>query len=210
MASTKKEVAKSIKTLIVMLQSLRDQQVTITLRNDTLVRGTILKVDACMNIELKDAVVEIDNFYCTQTTSSEQEPNKSGSSDKDPQKGDHIRTEKGDVILDITDGQKIISNIQDNVCPSKQKQQPVPSGNLIDNNIQEEEVNDVREQGANALTHQCATVYNYFIVKGTRIRHIDLPTDCDLVDSTKVEIERIRSRRKQWSKRDIVRPTVVQ
>lgn len=209
MASSKKEVAKSIKTLIVMLQSLRDQQVTITLRNDTLVRGTILRVDACMNVELKDAVVEIDKFYCTQTTSSEQEPNKSGLSDKD-QKEDHVRTEKSDVILGTTDSQTSTSDIPDNVCPSKQQQQPVPSGNLVDKNNQEEEVNDVRMRGASALTHQCATVYNYFIVKGTRIRHIDLPTDCDLVDSTKVEIERIRSRRKQWSKKDIVRPTVVQ
>lgn len=192
MASTKREVAKSIKTLIVMLQSLKDQQVTITLRNDILVKGTIIKVDACMNIELKDAVVEVDKFYCTMQTS--EQINKLCLSDEDGQKEDHNNGK--DDCLEV----RVNNDTQDDGSPRER----VPI--LVDNNDEEEEVND--GQGV-STTHQCATVYNYLVVKGTRIRHIDLPSDRDLVDSTKSEIERIRSRRKQWSKRDIVPSTIL-
>lgn len=52
-----------------------------------------------------------------------------------------------------------------------------------------------------------SVVYDCYIVKGTRIRHIDLPIGCDLLDSAKCEIERIRNRGKQWNKRDAVRAT---
>lgn len=190
MASTRKDVAKSVKTLIVMLQSLKEQQVTITLRNDTLVRGSILGVDANMNVELKDATVELDGFYCTQTSSEQETTNNTNIlEDIDLQKSanETVVDTKGLIVRDC-------SEVQSDICPSHR----LPT--LVDNNDEDEEVHD--EPSA-----YCATVYDYFVVKGTRIRHIDLPTDLDLVGSAKGEIERIRNRRKQWSKKDIVRPT---
>lgn len=187
MASTRKEVAKSVKTLIVVLQALKEQQVTVTLRNDTLVRGTILSVDSDMNIELKDATVELDGFYCTQTSSEQETTNKANTSDIDLLESAGEPVDKDVLIV------RDCSDVQNDICPSHR----LPT--LLDNSDEDEEVSD-------GPIAQCATVYDYFLVKGTRIRHIDLPTDLDLVASTRGEIERIRNRRKQWSKKDIIRP----
>lgn len=153
-----------------MLQSIRNQQVIVTLRNDTLVKGTILDVDANMNIELKDAMLEPDLFYCTKLAKV------------------HIQQQAPSKIID--DCESDMDNLADGAtsCPFikiEEKEEPVASDS--DGN------------------EQISRSFDYFVVKGTRIRHIDLPTDCDLVASAKSEIERIRSRRKQWTKRDIVR-----
>lgn len=133
MSMTKKQIAKSVKTLIVLLQSMRDQQVVITLRNDTIVRGTIIRVDDCMNIELENATFEEDLFYKT-----------GGEKDKD-----------GRLAASSTAG--------------------------------------LSESGG-----------DYFVIKGSRIRHIALDSESDLLACAKMEIEQIRARNRPWSKRDIV------
>lgn len=181
MIRTKKDVAKSVKTLLVMLQSCRNQQVTVTLRNDTLVRGTLISVDASMNIELSNAIVEPDLFYCTDKTSKEDY-------DKD-------NMEVEDKIIDEKSGES-----------SAQKEPCVDNDSKLRSDKSSSPSNESRSL-FNKNTHTIATVQacDYFLVKGSRIRHIDLPSDYDLVESTRNEIERLRTRRKQWTKHDIVR-----
>lgn len=123
LAVTRKDIAKSIKTLLVVLQSMRGQQVVINLRNDLVVTGTVIKVDSNMNVNLSDVVVEPDPFYIT-------------TDDCD----DTSRSVKTDFL----------------------------------------------------------------IVKGSKIRHIEVPDNFDLIEEAKREINRIRNRRRQWTKRDIV------
>lgn len=183
MGRTKKEIAKSVKTLLVMLQSIRDQQVTIVLRNDTLVRGTILNVDANMNIELKDAMLEPDLFYCTKFAKAHIQQ----------QQHQYQQQLQQPLCMDIE------ADDENDNCLSDMDKQAETACPLI----------KIEEKGeANSKANeneQISNNFDYFVVKGTRIRHIDLPTDCDLVASAKCEIERIRNRRKQWTKRDIVR-----
>lgn len=189
---TKKEIAKSIKTLIVMLQSLREQQVTVTLRNDTIVRGIIIKVDACMNIELKDATVEVDKFYCIESQSL------------DTKSQDDIY-EKGDEhLLDIENHtnqtRASVDMAGDSSCCGSGEEDIYGTHSDEDNDDAATDYDDDTHQ-------QTATTCNkYFLVKGSRIRHIDLPNDSDLVAGAKYEIQRLRNRSKQWNKRDIVRP----
>lgn len=184
MTTTRKEIAKSVKTLLIMLQSLRDQQVTITLRNDTIVKGTIFRVDADMNVELANASVEMDPFYCTNPVG--------------PQTSDGDRESTG----------------TDNDASAAESRPPGGSSEMaIDDDLEMDEQAaagasgqfDSDENDEDEPEDTSSALYDYFIVKGSRIRHIDLPADRDLVAGTKREIERIRSRRKQWTKRDIVR-----
>lgn len=168
--SSNKEIAKSVKTLLVMLQSLKDQQVTITLRNDTIVKGTILSVDSCMNIELQNAIVEIDNFYTT-TTINEQAPDTS-----------EVPTDDAmDCRLPMCD-----SELGSFIGTSKYADSP--------------------QELLTSINATANRQHEYFLVKGSRIRHIDIQTDNDLIAGTKKEIERIKNRGKQWNKHDIVRP----
>lgn len=266
---TKKDIAKSVKTLLVMLQSLKDQQVSITLRNDTVVTGKIVEVDGDMNIELANATVEQDLFYCIEpiekntkkaklnqqqqqqqptttattgpeqtrmaTTNQEQERCTSGD------EKDVFITEERDQTCDSSErrlvaadshvggnssrqtnlsetstnihisdgGSAILANVgavavdDDRAAPSTADQQPkggaMEEGDEVGNNKS-------RHIGEEDNLSSATNVYDYFIVKGSRVRHIDLPTDCDMIASTKCEIERIRGRRKQWTKRDIVQP----
>lgn len=209
MAATKKEIAKSIKTLLVMLQSIRNQQVTITLRNDTLVRGTILKVDDCMNIELQNATIEKDPFYCTNPRVT--------------LKSDLVQVNSSEEADE--DGEDITESIHESDSDSE----VVYADNILNvvgKNIEDQEAEDLLEDSLDATAaaaaaatndggdlhedNKSSSTHDYLIVKGSRIRHIDLPTDCDLVASTKCEIQRIRDRRKQWTKRDIVARTTPQ
>lgn len=181
MLSSRKDTAKSVKTLIVMLQSLRDQQVIVVLRNDNIVRGTLIKVDASMNLELKNASVEPDPFY--ETNSAEN------------QRGEDIIPSIDENNLDS------LANIQsyrEVVCDKDQTDQS------CDKDIDERSYSDegMSEQG-DGIDEQ--SVYDYFVVKGSRIRYIQLPDDNDLMELTKLEIERIRNKRKQWTKRDIIK-----
>ena len=169
LTTTRKDVAKSVKTLLVMLQSMRQRQVTITMRNDTIVRGTIIKVDASMNIELQDATIEPDPFYCTSdlidattaatttttttTTTTADDEARDSSGDELDEQPDQIHHDQDDPSDDERRGEQ-----QRETCP-------------------------------------------YFVVKGSRVRHIDIPEGLDLMASTRLEIERIRNRRKPWTKR---------
>ena len=146
--STAKDIAKSVKSLLILLQSMRGQRVVITLRNDSLVTGTIIRVDADMNIELEDATMEPDPFYITT----------------------NVQT---DTIVET----------------------PTPE------RLQDDEPHDEDD----AVSEPDGGQYRYLVIKGSRVRHLDVPEDCDLVQAAKHEIERIRNRHKQWSKRDIVR-----
>ena len=187
LASSKRDVAKSIKTLLVMLQSMKDQQVTITLRNDTLVSGTITSVDSNMNIELRDASIAPDPFYNTTATPVLEGINDDDSSPK-------TSTFDNDVAS-TTD------NLSDSTSSDvKQCDSQVPHP-IIDGPI------DYSDSSSDEYTDQTESeqLLSYFLVKGSRIRHIDVPADIDLLEQTKGEIERIRNRRKQWSKRDIIR-----
>ena len=71
LAAKKRDTAKSVKTLLVTLQSMRGRDVVFTLRNDSVVRGTIIRVDADMNVELQNATVEPDPFYDTNDVASQ-------------------------------------------------------------------------------------------------------------------------------------------
>lgn len=183
--ATRKDVAKSIKTLLVMLQSLKDQQVTITLRNDTTVRGTIIKVDSDMSIELRDATVESDPFYCTNSTATTTiTPSAPTSTQPTSSVGESFQRPDSDSEVDMGDldnAPAITNDDNQNIC------QTGGDGEQCDGD------------------KQTAASRDYFVIKGSRIRHIDLPADYDLVAGTRREIERIRSKRKQWTKRDIVR-----
>lgn len=166
LASTRKDIAKSIKTLLVMLQTLKDQQVTITLRNDSIVCGTVIKVDAEMNIELKNAHIEPDQFYCTQPADSKQVQT-------------HTAYDESNVSIDKeTESEEMVTEQSESEEDDEQGDENDSTGKLFD----------------------------YLLVKGSRIRHIDMPVaDCDLLANTKQEIERIRNRHKQWTKHDIIR-----
>lgn len=167
--ANKRDVAKTVKSLNVLLTSLRDQQVTVTLRNDSIVKGTIMSVDGDMNLELRDATVKQDPFYITTSTSSSSNETTRAS----PAKGSSC---DADVAAG---GETTRAGSEDRPSDS------------------ESSVNSA-EEGDDS------TPYGYFIVKGSRVRHIDLPAGLDLVNSARCELERIRNRRKQWSKRDIV------
>lgn len=259
MSLTKKDTAKSVKTLLVLLQSCRDQQVTITLRNDTIVQGTIVGVDGNMNIELKDAIVRPDPFYITKCPNLDSALRlDTGATVAASKNGDGVGASR---CMTHSSNKKDAHREMDTVQRQHQQQQveetdtclKTPGGDFIDNNgddveltstantttttpntgedtyttiraggsgsdddldddvnsnceeesddtsSEEQNVNDGNDAGAGQTTSG-----DYFIVKGPRIRHIDLPTDCDLVASAKCEIERIRGRHKQWSKSDIV------
>lgn len=122
MLTSRKDIAKSIKTMIVALQSMRGQQVAITLRNDSIVTGKVVRVDSNMDVELSDATVVPDPFY------------------------------------------------------------------LIDGNSED-------------CNHRCDT---YFLLKGTKIRHIEVPEDFDIILEAKREISKIKNRTKPWTKSDII------
>lgn len=266
MVLTKRDIAKSIKTLIVMLQSLRDQQVRITLRNDTLVTGKISQVDGDMNIELTDATVEQDLFYHiqpndvrkkakldvsttssmehlldTQVTTNEQDQDrqtfaqpKEGvnckanlSERKDPNCDNRAhRDAPPPTADDLVDKSRLLQTSVDKdtttTASTGANRQPAPMADVAADhstapavqqskrkNEQQQEEGEGQASAADAalddLPSTTTNVYDYFIVKGSRVRHIDLPADCDMIASTKCEIERIRARRKQWTKRDIVR-----
>lgn len=173
--ATKKDVAKSIKTLIVMLQSMKNQQVSITLRNDSVVRGTIVKVDSNMNVELMNVIIEPDPFYCTAEGPSD------GPSNLIP---DKIKYSTDTVINNNMIAQRKDTNhVDPSILNQEEEDHDVDDGEMIDAN--------------DSLA--------YLIVKGSRIRHIDVPENFDVMANTKQEIERMRGRTKQWTKQDIVR-----
>lgn len=95
------------------------------LSDDSLVQGTLERVDGYMNIEMAEAVVSRDTFYDTSLLSEQQE---------------------------------------------------------------------IKEH------------YDYYFVKGPKIRQIELPENCDDLEHIKDEINRIRNRRLQWTKKDVVAP----
>lgn len=191
MASTsRKAIAKSVKTLLVLLQSLRDQQVTITLRNDTIVKGTIIRVDSSMNIELSNATVEADPFYCT-------EPK--------PKESEILQAQPAETTIevDVNDDDFNVNNTGDH---GHAVYSIIGNRRANENDLSLQDGDDVGDESSDSDNDQSISKpCDYFIVKGSRIRHIDLPTDNDLLAGTKSEIERIRNRRKQWSKGDIVR-----
>lgn len=148
------ETAKSIKTLLVALQSMRTKRVRINLRNDTFVEGTLIRVDGCMNVELVDAVEFQDTFYITPA--------------KNNTKEQMIDESKSDI---------------------KTK-----------NDVDKKE--DISKDGSDEYEdHDLDTI----IIKGTKIRYIEVLEDVDIIDSTKKEISRIRSRYRPWTKKDIVK-----
>lgn len=205
-AMSKKDVAKSVKTLIVMLQSLRDQQVTIVLRNDSIVRGTVIKVDASMNVELRDATVDLDPFY--QTDPVGQGLINSCSIDS--------LVDTVDIGLASGDIDSPIDNVSGHLSGLSNKHGNLESESELRLDSDEEDVSSdigddysINNQGSSLQGDKPIgkRIFDYFVVKGTRIRYIDLPNDRDMVASTKAEIERIRDRSKQWSKHDIIRPT---
>lgn len=210
MISAKKEIAKSVKTLIVMLQSIKDQQVTITLRNDSIVTGTIVRVDANMNIELKEATVQLDPFYCTDIQPEQTKHAMNAAKDSDSHEEDQQDHSDGGTASGGGGGDGCDYVIDDSVSVD---QTDTTNHSIFDTDAldvnscwQNDNAND--DDGDSATDSEPTTtrpiLYDYFVLRGSRIRHIDLPTDCDLIASTKCEIERIRGRRKQWTKRDIV------
>lgn len=201
--STKKETAKSVKTLLVMLQSMRGQQVTITLRNDSVVRGTIIKVDANMNIELENATMEQDLFYQIETgQQSGEDDNHSERSMSVDEEMDNKSTEY-ELLVDTNESDKINNIDQASKEDFNTEQGANRRDQCLDNNTDTEDENENEDD--NDRRH--GKDLEYFLVKGTRVRHIDIPADYDLLAGGKSEIERIRDRSKQWTKRDIVRPT---
>lgn len=197
MVLTKRDIAKSVKTLLVMLQSLRNQQVTITLRNDSIVQGTVVEIDGDMNIELARATVKEDLFYCIQpngnTTPARINPNKKAR--LEPQES----TSMSPATLTKTDETQAAD------CGANKQVVEEDKDNIdYDDDDNEEEEDDREEKEGEDLSNTISHVYDHFIVKGSRVRHIDLPADCDMIASAKSEIERIRARRKQWTKRDII------
>lgn len=162
-AATRKEVAKSIKTLLVMLQSMRDQQIAITLRNDSIVYGTIKNVDSNMNVTLIDAVIELDPFYFTTPVRSSETSPENVDEELDEQPDFRASPERPDI--------ESSDDSEQDSTPGNKK--PIP----------------------------------FFILKGSRIRHIDLPNYLDPIAEAKQEIERMRHRTRAWTKTDIVRKT---
>lgn len=240
---TKKEIAKSVKSLIVMLQSLRDEQVTITLRNDSIVKGTIINVDAAMNIELKDTIIEPDLFYVTDRSPppstikkipKQSSPNRSTMSnntyrnqpssanitnfnkDQDTDStlvvSSHemksellkVNSEKEDNI----ESTKIFSTEDVPICVDQEEyfsSQESQETEQEDRFYSEQDEFDQSESNDDSSIDQTVNQYiNYHLVKGSRIRFIELPNNIDLLTSTRSEIERLRNRRKQWTKRDII------
>lgn len=177
LARQRKDVAKSIKTLLVMLQSMRDQQVTITLRNDHIVTGTIISVDSNMNIQLKNALVGPDPFYQTAQSTRPEETKKPVPDD--PQQTQTNTHEVDKEMLTLSEDSR--EGYHDD------ETKPVSSESDDDDDPQDEKA------------------FDFFVVKGTRVRQVDIPEDFDVLAGTKQEIERIRNRRRQWSKRDIVK-----
>lgn len=263
MRVSKREIAKSVKTLIVLLQSLKKQQVTITLRNDTTVRGTIVKVDDCMNIELENAIVEDDLFYKTDKKQTLNLNNVNNNDCKEleqqQQENDYMNIDvecdsninNGELEQEDDGDMSINSDDQDTIDRQKQE---LMAGNSCSgwrriNNSLEENLNIEHDDQDNNVVgdkagddyyddeQQCSSdsdddvctndsiggennegdysdssnggMHDYFLVKGSRVRHIDLPSDCDLVACAKSEIERIRHRNRPWSKKDIVQTTTV-
>lgn len=247
MPVSKREIAKSVKTLLVLLQSLKKQQVTITLRNDTIVKGTIIKVDDCMNIELENAIVEDDLFYKTNNNIKESKQqidymNVDNENDNNIENGEleqvdddmninsdnqeTIKIEQQQQLLKnvITNGASIGKSLQENSNINHDDQEiNIDGGEFFENNnadnYDDEEqcysdsddddvdINDsigASNTNNNEGDYCSNNMHDYFLVKGSRVRHIDLPSDCDLVACAKSEIERIRNRNRPWSKKDIV------
>lgn len=199
MQSSRKDTAKSIKSLIVLLQSLRGQKVTITLRNDTTVRGVVIKVDANMNIELKNATIEPDKFYRTDDMDESQL-----SSPVD------LIVQGSDVVDDMNIRLETMTNeSSQSICNagelSSHSQNKNPIVTVVGDTSEDSEQGDDDETGDNANLCEPNTEYDYLVVKGSRIRHLDLPNDSDLLQATREEILRIRNRRRQWTKRDAIR-----
>lgn len=197
MALGSKDVAKSVKTLLVMLQSCKNQQVSMVLRNDTRVTGTIVRVDGSMNIELQNATIEQDAFYCTD--------GKIDSSGKDlpgREKNSNDGAEPNANIDPTGDSSTHEKPFVDNDCGDDFTRDKSSGHDSI---IGSDHDGDDDDDNDDKCARQHNETYDYFIVKGSRIRHIDLPTDCDHIAGTKSEIERIRNRRKQWSKKDILK-----
>lgn len=169
-----------------MLQSMKDQHVTITLRNDTIVSGTITSVDSDMNIELRDASLAPDPFYNTTKTAVLEDINDIKSSPKATRYDNDTRN---------SDDLPHSTNSDAKQCLSQD------SSSAIDCPV------DCSDSSSDESTDQTESeqLLSYFLVKGSRIRHIDIPADIDLLAKTKEEIERIRNRRRQWNKRDIIR-----
>lgn len=219
--AAKKDIAKSVKTLLVMLQSMRDQRVRITLRNDTLVTGTIIKVDADMKIELRDAMVQLDKFYCTdkdtlnlldvrQHLCKSKQAADPRQTSEDFHGDNHHRSDISDMgtqqsadgnINNDSHSQGVIeagtraTNSGDSYALGQHNRSAI--GMEIDDD-NDKHVEDDQDHESTATLHE------YFVVMGSRVRHIDLPTDCDPLSATKREIQRIRDRTRQWTKKDIV------
>lgn len=188
--SASKDIAKSIKTLLVMLQSMRDQQVTITLRNDNIVTGTIVSVDSDMNIELKQALLEPDPFY---DTLKEKKPNRvvgDGASGS--------QTPQGPPKQPVTN---VDNEPKDFLRISEDSREGYHDDN--EETLSEDDQDDNDQDQDDIEPNQ---LLDFIVVKGTRVRHIDIPDHIDLFASTKLEIERIRNRRKQWTKKNIIHP----
>lgn len=197
-ASSKKEVAKSVKTLLILLQSMRNQEITITLRNDYIVQGTLLKIDDNMNIELENATVEPDPFY---NTSSFIDDNRQSSDE------DEI----------VTDEPRMLDDDDDDSSNTKTRNRIQNDTTILPNQQADKQNHNDEDDGAGdyerAEDDEADIVitarrdHKYLLVKGSRVRHVDVPADCDLLGGAKRELDRVRNKYKQWTKRDIIRPS---
>lgn len=245
LTTSKKDIAKSVKTLLVLLQSMRGQDVVITLRNDNIVKGTILKVDANMNIELKNATVEPDPFYNTsdQVTTIREEDREvkieeqitlvrhhlpGGIESADPlttlaaaaatrqRLSDTTNNDTPASVRDFIDRssvQTMTSNGARQLDGGQLQGQfhaPAATVNRVEplscelNDDEHRDIDDDQPRERGILTSS-RRKSDYLLVKGSRVRHVDVPADYDLVGGAKRELELVRNRRKQWSKRDIIR-----
>lgn len=230
--AAKKDIAKSVKTLLVMLQSIRDKRVAITLRNDTLVTGTVVKVGADMKIELKDATVEVDRFYCTDENTlnlvnahsdlkkSEPLQHKDNDSDLEDCIGpDDMDIEQSDDNSNndafekgaIDTNPRAKNGAVNNGTCHEQDDYNIHHDDDCDKQVRHDQavgstsgLQDPYGKGTKG-DESTSTLHEYFVVMGSRVRHIDLPADCDLLSATKSEIKRIRDRTRRWSKKDIIR-----
>lgn len=200
--TTKKDIAKSVKTLLVLLQSMRGRTVRITLRNDTLVTGTIIAVDSDMKIELKNATVEVDKFYhIDRSTLNLLNLRRELSESTVPEPGQNSKALRH--YSDLGTEQSADNNVNNDSCMRGTVQATDSGDHFTDG-----EHNDPAVQAADQDHDSSATLHEYLVVMGSRVRHIDLPTDCDPLSSTRLEIQRIKTRARQWTKKDIVTDTL--
>lgn len=158
---------------------MKDQQVIITLRNDSIVSGTISSVDSNMNIELRNATIRPDPFYDTTEIALPHD-------DDDHEHETDINQSINSIASHTTEKVDVSLNLDQD----------------LDQSMNEDSADDEDNDNGNDTLEE---TLEYFVVKGSRVRHIDIPDDFDLIGRAKQEIERIRNRRKQWTKRDIVR-----